>query len=221
MIFWGCLVFSREFGRPKTAKTKIYFTFGASVVLLSSSFVVAVVVSTGCRWCRWCRGFRCPAVCVPSLSPCLLSALLLCLWCVDCKYGFICDFKGVFRGFWGADVYLYGLRSLRGLWGFCTRVELGGYKVCGVFASVFSFLLLLLSLFLLSLLILLSSACPLSLWLVLGFLSLWLLFLFPFRYMRKKKGRNFLRPPLSCCWLLYLVAALYSSNSAGLSPFAS
>lgn len=58
MIFWGCLVFSREFGRPKTAKTKIYFTFGASVVLLSSSFVVAVVVSTGCRWCRWCRWCR-------------------------------------------------------------------------------------------------------------------------------------------------------------------
>ena len=40
-------MFSRYFRRPKGAKTKICFTFGAFVVLLSSSFVVAVVVSTG------------------------------------------------------------------------------------------------------------------------------------------------------------------------------
>lgn len=48
------LVFHRDFRRPKTAKFKIYFNFEASVVLLSSSFVVAVVVSTECRL----RGFR-------------------------------------------------------------------------------------------------------------------------------------------------------------------
>ena len=43
------LVFSREFRRQERAKFKIYFNFVAFVVLLSSSFVVAVVVSTGCR----------------------------------------------------------------------------------------------------------------------------------------------------------------------------
>ena len=47
-------------------------------------------------------------------------------WCVACEYGSISRFKGVLRGFYGADVYLYGLRSLRGLCGLCVRVELGG-----------------------------------------------------------------------------------------------
>ena len=45
--------------------------------------------------------------------PCLLSAFLLCLWCITLEYSFISRFGGVFGGFWGADVYLYGLRSLR------------------------------------------------------------------------------------------------------------
>ena len=34
---------------------------------------------------------------------------------------------------------MYGFRVLRGLWGFCARVELGGFGACGVFA--FRFLL--------------------------------------------------------------------------------
>lgn len=51
-FFLLAFVFSRDFGRPKTAKFKIYFNFEAFVVLLSSSFVVAVVVSTCGRWCR-------------------------------------------------------------------------------------------------------------------------------------------------------------------------
>ena len=47
-------------------------------------------------------------------------------------------------------------------------------------------------------------------------------FFFPYGCMRKKKGRKvFLRPLLSCCVLLYLVAALYSSYSSGVSPFIS
>ena len=57
----------------------------------------------------------------------LLPALSLCLWCVACKYGSISRFKGVFRGFYGVCVGLCGLRALRGLWGFCARVELGGF----------------------------------------------------------------------------------------------
>ena len=39
---------------------------------------------------------------------------------------------------------LLGLGALRGLCGFCVRVELGGFGACGVFASVFLLLLLLL-----------------------------------------------------------------------------
>ena len=45
--------------------------------------------------------------------PCLLSSPLLCLWCIALEYGFISRFKGVFRGFYGADVYLYGFGVLR------------------------------------------------------------------------------------------------------------
>ena len=84
-------------------------------------------------------------------------------------------------------------------------MELGGYMTCGVFASILSsfvlfcplscplfcplscpfalvFAFLFTSLLLLSLFVLLSSACPLSL--------CGLLFLFPLRYMRKKRGRS-------------------------------
>ena len=92
---------------------------------------------------------------------------------------------------------LFVLGVLRGLCGFCARVELGGFGACGVFASRFISLLLLLSRFLLSLLVLLSSACPLSLWLVLGFL-LGLLFPFPLRTICERKGTRFCPCVLSC-----------------------
>ena len=52
---------------------------------------------------------------------------------------------------------LCGLRALLGLWGFCTRVELGGLRACGVFASVFLLLLLCLPPFML--VVLLCSGC--------------------------------------------------------------
>ena len=64
----------------------------------------------GLRGFRTCRMF---ALVLWSCVPCLLSAFLLCLWCVACKYAFICDFKAVFSGFLLLDVYLYRLRSLR------------------------------------------------------------------------------------------------------------
>ena len=79
----------------KKGKSEIYFGFGAFVVLLSSSFVVAVVVSTGCRRCA-------PA---PSLWVCSvpfslpLPSFLLCLWCIAFEYGFISRFKGVLARF--------------------------------------------------------------------------------------------------------------------------
>ena len=56
----------------------------------------------------------------------LLSALLLCLWCAVLEYAPISHFKGVFRGFYGVCVGLYGLRAFCCLCDFCARVELGG-----------------------------------------------------------------------------------------------
>ena len=82
-----------------------------------------MALSLGRWWCplsaggAGCRGFCCPFV----VCSVLLSALLLCLWYIMLEYGSISRFKGVFSGFYGADVYLYGLRVLRGLWGFCVR----------------------------------------------------------------------------------------------------
>ena len=199
-------------------------------VVSCAPLVVSFIVSTGVGE---------PAlVACPLLScrvPCLLSALLLCACRIACKYGSISHFKGVFSAFWGADVCLYGFGVLRGLCGFCARVELGGYMTCGVFASLLSsfvlflvlyfvlYLVLLLlcspfflpSLLLLLSLFLLSSACPLgclasALGLVLSLCGL--LFLFPLRYVRKKKGRNSLRPLLSCCRLLFPLL-LFGFNS--------
>ena len=88
---------------------------------------------------------------------CLLSSFLLCVRCVACKYGSVSRFKGVFRGFWGCCVGLCRSGALRGLCGFCARVELGGLEACGVFASVFLLLLLCLPPFML--VVLLCSGC--------------------------------------------------------------
>ena len=148
----------------------------------------------------WCEcagswGFRthqnagsCPLV-VCSL---LLFALLLFPWCVACRYGFVSRFGGVFSAVWGCCVGLCCLGGLRGLWGFCARVELGGLKACGVFAvllSVFPLLCLYLIRF--------SSSSPIFwgfVFVVLGlsclpvlFVLVWLLFLFPLRMHRQKE----------------------------------
>ena len=92
------------------------------VVALLACLLACPLVAGGAG----CRGFWCPAVCVPSLCPCLLPAFLLCAWCIGLKYGSIWRFKGVFGVVWGCCVGLFGLRALRGLWGFCARVRLGG-----------------------------------------------------------------------------------------------
>ena len=87
------------------------------------------------------------------------------------------------------------LGALRGLRGFCTRVELGGLKACCVFAFLLSFCLspfafrfisLRLLFVLLSFFALVVFLCPLA-------LSLWLFgcgccFLFPFGIYAKRKG---------------------------------
>ena len=127
-----------------------------------------------------------------------LSALLLCLWCTTFEYGSISRFKGVFSAFYGVGVGLCCLGALRGLCGFCARVELGGLKACGVFAFViplfaflFTSLLLLLSRFLLSLLVL----CLSSLFVLLHCLCC---FLFPFGLHAKRKDAKCFLCVLSC-----------------------
>ena len=88
--------------------------------------------------------------------------------------------------------------GLRGLWGFCTRVELGGYMTCGVFASVFLLLLLCLPPFVL---------CPSLVWLSLLVLLSCLsgfVFVVSFSladYAQKERAQSVcpLRPLLSCC----------------------
>ena len=107
------------------------------------------------------------------------------------------------------------LGALRGLCGFCVHERLGGLEACGVFALVFRFfsvfapvfvllscLLSLLLSFWLSFSLFAPVVFCLSSCLVFPALSLW--FLFPFRTIRKKKGRKvFLRPLLSCCVVVY------------------
>ena len=139
------------------------------------------------RWCPLGAGGRLLwLVLLSRRVPRLLPAFLLCLWCIALEYGSISRFKGVFRGFWGADVCLYGLRSLRGLWGFCVREWLGGYMACGVFAPIFSFL----SSFLSSLLSSFLSFCSCCLCLSSCPLFVGCCFLFPFGCIRKKKGHK-------------------------------
>ena len=174
----------------------------------------------GVSWCPlvWvCRLFECSVLArvLWWCAPCLLSACLLCACRVACKYGSISRFEGVFSGFWGVGVYLYRFGVLRGLCGFCARVELGGYMTCGVFASILSllpmfyllrpcfisfasvFLLLRLS-FVLFLVLFAPAffACPLVLSLCR------LLFLFPLRmYAQKERAQSVVLCVLSQCFV--------------------
>ena len=176
--------------------------------------------SAGFRCFRTCRTCHRSALVLWWCVPCLLPAFLLCLWCIALEYGSISRFKGVFRGFYGADVYLYGFGALLGLCGFCARVELGGLEACGVFASILSLLPLFCPLscpfaFVFAFLFILFApafisfpaflACHLVLCLSSCLHCLFLchcgvcVFFFPFGLYAKKKGRNSLRPLLSCC----------------------
>ena len=110
-------VFSGKSETKKGKNKNLFYFWG----FRGAAFILFCGGGGGVHWCRWCRaqGFRCPAVCVPSL-------FLLCSWCIACKYASISRFKGVFRGFWGFRVGLCCLGGLLGLCGFCARVELGG-----------------------------------------------------------------------------------------------
>lgn len=164
----------------------------------------AVVVSTGCRWCRVqglpvvFRGVF-PAFC--PLSRFAFGGLLA-------KMPLFRILRGFWRGF-VVRMYIYmgwGLCVVCGA--FYVRERLGGFGACGVFCLLFSSLVLLSCFLLLSCLASCLACFPalclafLASWLVLGFLSFGLLFLFPFRTICKKKGRNSLRPLSFCCGLL-------------------
>ena len=131
------MVFPRDFRRPKGAKSKHIFEIWCECVW---SCAPLVVVSTGgiCAGFRTCQICRRLALVLWWCAPRLLSALLHCACRVACEYGSISRFKGVFSGFWGADVCLCGFGVLRGLCGFCAREVFGGLEACGVFASLLS-----------------------------------------------------------------------------------
>ena len=113
--------------------------------------------------------------------------------------GFLARF-GAFR------VGLCCLRALRGLCGFCTRVELGGFMACCVFAFLLSSLLLLFFFFAFRFPCL-SSGCPvlvilpiLSICFV--FVGLWVccwVFFFPCGLYAKERAQRFVPCVLSSC----------------------
>ena len=128
-----------KIGDRNSQNTKIFLVCGCRCGV---SCVPLVVVFHRVHLCRCASflGFRtCRSASSGPLVVCsvLLPALSLCLWCVVYKYGSISRFKGVFSGFWAFRVGLCVLRALRGLCGFCTRVELVGFMSFGVFAPVF------------------------------------------------------------------------------------
>ena len=99
-------VFSGK-SETKNGKSEIYFGFGAFVVLLSSSFVVAVVVSTECRW--WCPpsagGRLLWLVLLSCRVPRLLPAFLLSFTALPFKYALFRVLRAFLAGF-GVQVYI-------------------------------------------------------------------------------------------------------------------
>ena len=137
--------------------------------------------------CRLSRVQDLVLVLVQIVCSRLLSALSLCPRCVALEICLYSRFKGAFGVVWGCRVGLSCLGALRGLWGFCTRVELGGFGACSVFAPPLSSLL--------------PLFCPLSCPLAPAFLACPLVlfaclvcscglcvFFFPFGLYAKRKG---------------------------------
>ena len=186
----------REFRRQQTAKFKIYLNFegaGASVVALSLG-----------RW--WCPLVACGAL--PPLSlgvfrP-FLPAFALFPAFLSCFAFQICPYLAFLGGFWrvlGCGCMFVWVEVFALIVGLLCAWEVRRFyvlwRVCPYFFLFsssshifwgFAFVVLGLSSWLLGFC---SWSCPLSL--------CGLLFLFPFRTMRKKKGRTVLvRPRLSC-----------------------
>ena len=156
---------------------------------------------------------------------CLLSALSLYPWCVSHKYALISRFEWILGGSpcW-MHVCIACVLCVACVAFVCVRC-LAVLELVACLPPFFAFSLCL------------SCFCPFvlrwsgclslsSLLALFVLVSLWslLLFLFPLRMNRQKeRAQRFcpLCPLLSCCGLLYLVAALYSANSSGLNPLTS
>lgn len=93
----------------------IFLKYGVSVCGRVLLWWWCFIVSTGPEVCRLSRLQDLPEVGSGPLVVCSMPFVpfLLCLWCIALEYGSISRFKGVFRGFYGADVYLYGFGALR------------------------------------------------------------------------------------------------------------
>ena len=186
------------FGDKKGRNTNIFLKVreGKRAEMWSLACLLACpLVAGGWSLCgfRTCQTFgSCPLVACSLL----LSALSLCLWCAACKYGSISRFKGVFSGFWAFRVGLCCLRALRGLCGFCARVELGGLKACCVFAFLFVSLPLFLSFLPLFYLFAYLQGFAFVVLVLSAFVALSLCLLFPLRMYRQKERAQFLASSL-------------------------
>ena len=176
----------------------------------------------GVHWVQVVRSCSLSLGVFRPFSPCLLSASLHCACRVACEYGSISRFKGVLRGFYGADVCLYGfgvfalivwllcacgVRRFRGLWRVCLYFVLSCLFLVLYFVLYLVLLLLCLPFFLpLCSCFLCLSSCPL---LVLS-LFVGCCFFFPYGICAKRKGAKcfcVLSCPAVCCfiWLLLYI----------------
>ena len=190
------------------------------------AYLPAFIVSTGAGvpalWgFRTCKTFGSDPLVVRSL---LLSALSLCLWWVVFEICLYSRFKGVFSAVYGVCVGLCCLRALRGLCGFCARVELGGLKACGVFPSIYPFICLSFYLFTCFLSFALSALLWLSFFVLLhclcGSLGVVVVSFSLSDYTQKERAQRFcpLRPLLSCCGLVMQNRVLRSRKTRNYWP---
>lgn len=183
-------VFSGIWDTERGENKDIFYFWG----LCGAAFILFCGGGGGVHWVQVVQGAGASGVlrCVfrPFL-PAFLSALSLCLWYITPEYGSISRFKGVFSAVYMVCVGLCCLRALRGLWGFCARVWLGGLEACCVFASILYLLPCFLSCCLcFPLVVVLCSGC-LYLSSCIVFVALWVCFsrfFFPFGIYAKRKG---------------------------------
>ena len=146
MIFWGCLVFSRDFRRQQRAKFKIYFNFEGCRASRCGSACLPFGVPTGGGW-SGSRACPLPWLCVPSFCP--LSRFVLVVSLANMAlFRVLRAFLAGFMGFVGF-VLLWCFAWL--VWVLCAWVVRrfkGLWRVCPCFSSfvlVFAFRFLLLS----------------------------------------------------------------------------
>lgn len=169
----------------------------------------------GCRGFRTCHRWLWPRLYAAGIFYCCpyFVALWLCLLSYFAIYTLISRFKGVLKGFYILDEYLYCLDALLALLAYLTCERLCGFEACCDFVLYFiPFVPYFISLP--SILSLLSSNISIYLFDFLlcsfyslfyaYFFSLFCCFFFPYGCISKKRGRKvFLRPLLSCCGLLF------------------